>query len=709
MVPVNPGDAGRRRHLPAQDRAQGRRPGVVVTLLAAAMAAALLGASIPVLSELGDTPAEQEAVTPVMWPGLVTDETGAPLAGVDVTSTDGQSLRTGEDGKFPIDSTAVYTAQKAEHLSRAAAATADSPLHLVLRAEADAVSLRFGGDVMFGRRFYEASSERPAHLKLGASAEDHSRLLSAVAPLLTDSDIAVVNLESPLVAEPYFMGDKRPEGFHPTKNIAFASALESAGALKQSGVDLVTLGNNHAADGLGPGIMSTLQALDAEGILHTGAGLTEDQAWEPAIITVRGRMMAFISCTTIDGAEGDIPNVAGPDTPGAAECGTDRLDAAVRAAAMNAEVVTVMIHGGVEYQRAQSSFVQDLTATAELAGATVIVNGHPHVAGGLRAVDGTVIAESTGNLLFDQTLWSTMLSYLLRMDITADGVPELSTDAISLQDFLPRPAVGNLADASARLAAGTVQGTAQLTGGGATIRPGETEPGETVRRSVPTGVHRITPGWWISEPGEQVRVGQDLLWGTGDFTDHGADTVAEPSALWTLGQFAELSPAGACGDGLGLQLLRSPISLEDVFISTRHRQQITAGSSLSLLAEVRGASRGGNIELSWYDGNRGESVGGIQVPIPESSADAECELVRIDAVVPPGITAVQPFLKLTPPTSDTLSSSLYVDDIRLIEWAEPGSAGRLYDSVEGAPGTSSGFTTDPAADADSPEPLPEIP
>lgn len=686
-----------------------RKPRTLITLLASTLAAAFLGASIPAISEVGDSP-ERESRPASVLSGLVTDETGAPVSDAEITRSDGQVLRTGADGRFPVESTTVYTARKSGHLTRAAAGTADSPLRLVLRAEAGAVSLRFGGDVMFGRRFYEASPERGSHLKLGASVEDHGRLLSAVTPLLTDSDIAVVNLESPLVANPYFSDDERPEGFHPTKDIAFASALEAAEALKQSGVDLVTLGNNHAADALGPGIVSTLQALDAAGVQHAGAGLTEDEAWRPATITVRGRTLAFISCTTVDGKPGDIPTVAGPDTPGAAECGTDRLEAAVRAADLTADVVTVVIHGGAEYQRTQSSFVQELTETAELSGATVVVNGHPHVVGGLRSTPGTAIAESTGNLLFDQTLWSTMLSYLLRVDITSDGVPELSTDAILLQDFLPVPAVGNLADSSARIAAGTVQGNAQLTPQGATLVSGEPAPAETTRESVPAGVQRIAPGWWISEPGPQVRVGQDLLWGTGDFANPGMSTVAQPSTLWTLGQFAELSPAGACGEGIGLQLLRSPVSLEDVFISTKHRQQITAGSSLSLLAEVRGASRGGSIELRWYDGNRGKSVGGIQVPIPESSADSDCELVRIDAVVPPGITAAQPFLKLAPPNSTTLSSSLYVDNIRLIQWADPGAAGRLYDTVEGAPGAASSvFTIDPAAGADAPGPLPAVP
>ncbi|MFJ6374567.1 CapA family protein [Pseudarthrobacter oxydans] len=714
MTPAGP---GRRRPSLERGTAPRRRPGTLPKVLAAAVAAVLLGAAIPLTSHVaGQLQAGQlrggqpqgGTAGPVQGTGLVTDETGQPIAGAEVASAAGETIRTGADGTFPVDRTAVYTARKAGHLSRAAAGTAGAPLRLVLRAEEGAVSLRFGGDAMFGRRFYEAPPGQDPHLNPGASVEDHTSLLAGVAPLLSDSDIAIVNLESPLVQNPYFSGTERPAEFHPTKDIAFASALESAAALKRSGVDLVTLGNNHAADALGPGITSTIQALDEAGVLHTGAGLTEDEAWKPAVITVRGRSLAFISCTTVDGKPGQIPYVAGPDTPGAAECSTKRLQAAVRDAKASADVVTVMMHGDVEYQRAQSPVIRKLTQAAQDAGARVVVNGHPHVVGGLASTQDGLAAESMGNLLFDQTLWSTLLSYLLRVEITPDGTPVASTDALSLQDFIPLPAVGDLADSSARIAAGTVHGSAQLGQHGATVSPGTPGPGMASTHPVPAGVQRIAPGWWVSGPGQQVRAGQDLLWGTGSFTDRDAPMVAQPSALWTLGQFAKVSSAGACGDGLGLQLLRSPVSLEDVYVSTSHRQQITPGSSLTLLAEVRGASKGGSIELSWYEGNKGPSTGGIQVPIPESPADSTCELVRIDAVAPPGITAAQPYVRLAPPTSQTLSSSLYVDNIRLIEWAAPGAAGRLYDSVEGGPDVSAEFTLDPEAGPDAPGPLPAI-
>jgi hypothetical protein len=662
------------------------------------VSAVLLGSGIAGLSA-GPVPG------PAVMAGLVTDEAGNPLAGAEVTAPGGGTVRTGSDGRFPVDRTSVYTARKPGHLSRAAAGTPGSPLRLVLRGEEGSVSMRFGGDVMFGRRFYEAIAGHDAYLRPGASVEDHTHLLSGVAPLLKDSDVTVVNLETPLVKDPYFDDNARPPAFHPTKDIVFGSALESAAALKQSGIDVVSMGNNHAADALGAGITSTLQALDAAQVLHMGAGLTEADAWKPATMVVRGRTLAFLGCTTVDGKPGEVPIVAGPATPGAAKCDIDKLASAVRDAKARADVVTVMLHGEVEYQREQGPLIRHLTDVAQAAGARVVVNGHPHVVGGLLSAPGGVAAESMGNLLFDQNVWSTQLGYLLRVEVTPDGTPVASTDTIVLQDFLPVPALGEVADSGARIAAGTVPGAARLGTQGAVAGPAPTETGFTTQRSVPAGVHRIAPGWWVSQAGDQVRVGQDLLWGTGSFAGPDSEGVVRPSALWTLGQFAEVAAAGACGDGVGLQLLRSPVSQKDAYATTRHRQQVTPGRSLSLVAEVRGASMGGSIELKWYGDNSGGSAGGVRIPVPESSADAECEVVRIDAEVPAGVMAAQPYLRLSPPDSQTLSSSLYLDNVRLIEWAAPGSAGRLFDSVEAGPGAAAAFTLDAAAGLDAPGPL----
>ena len=694
-------------HLPKETHHDDQpNPWGKIKIVAAALAVVLLLAAVSWgLLKSGSSGSAAGDAPETMEFGVVTDTNATRLAGVVVTNPDGSTITSDSDGRFPVKDEGVYAARLPGYLARAAAGTPAFPPHIQLSPEAGAISLRFGGDTMFGRRFYEPGDNRPPYLKPGATVDDHARLLSAMAPLLNDSDVTVVNLETPLVREPYFPEDQRPPTFHPTKDIAFGSALESAQALRRSGVDLVTVGNNHLADAFGPGVQSTLAALDEAGVAHTGGGSNVEEAWKPAFVTIRGKTVAFISCTTVAGKPGEIPYVAGPDRPGAAECQTKRLQEAVKAALTTANDAVVMIHGDVEYQREQAPIIRALSSKAQEAGARVVVNGHPHVVGGLVANPNGIVAESMGNLLFDQKIWQTLLSYVLRVELPAEGPVTATTDAIALQDFIPRPAVGPMADSSARIAAGTVLGEAQLSTAGASASTVPPTTPDVIRENPQAGIHRLAPGWWASNGDNGVKVGQDLLWGTGMFEDPQKDNIALPSGLWELGQWAKTSASGACDSRLGVQMLRSPVSLEDVFVSTAHRQQVAPGQSLTLLAEIRGASPGASLELSWYAANEGPSIGGNRVTIPQSPADAPCETIRIDATVPDGVIAAQPFFRLAPPGSTTLSSSLYVDNVRLIQWATPGTYGRLYDTVEASPGSSAEFTRDPAAGSDAPGPL----
>lgn len=245
----------------------------------------------------------------------------------------------------------LLKAHAERHLPRTQAVEPGRPTSVVLtRAEPATLSLRVGGDVMFGRRYYDRNDDGDrgdALLQVGASAADHAALLGRIQPLLADADLTVVNLETPLVSEPWFdPRTPRPSRFHPTKEFAFASAPESVQALRDSGVDVVALGNNHVFDALDAGLQSTLQVLDDARMPHFGAGRDVDEAWAPALVERKGQRLAFLGCTTITGTEHAVPYVAGQRQGGAAQCSHARLRRAVEAAASRADVVVVMVHGG---------------------------------------------------------------------------------------------------------------------------------------------------------------------------------------------------------------------------------------------------------------------------------------------------------------------------------------------------------------------------
>jgi hypothetical protein len=69
--------------------------------------------------------------------------------------------------------------------------------------------------------------------------------------------------------------------------------------------------------------------------------------------------------------------------------------------------------------------------------------------------------------------------------------------------------------------------------------------------------------------------------------------------------------------------------------------------------------------------------------------------VRIDAIVPDGVFAVSPYLRLEPPHDTQLATHLFLDNVRLIQWAPPGATGRIFDTLASPTEAQVGFTYDP--------------
>ncbi|WP_448614391.1 CapA family protein [Modestobacter sp. URMC 112] len=639
----------------------------------------------------------------------VLDEDGRPLSRTEVRLSTGVSMTTDADGRGRaplLDGPSLITATADGHLPRTQAVEPGTPTEFRLTSDPGAtVSVRFGGDVMFGRRFYDADDDGDRSdglLREGASSAEHAALLEQVRPLLEEADLTVVNLETPLADDPWVDPTRpRPADFHPTKEFVFASSPASVQALQDSGVDVVSLGNNHVFDALARGLDATLTALDDAGLPRFGAGRTVDEAWAPAVLERKGQRLAFLGCTTITGTEHAIPYVAGAAQGGAAQCSAERLEDEVRRARTAADTVVVMIHGGEEYEVRQTELVRRLSAVATAAGATVVVNGHPHVVGGVSIDGGAVVAESMGNLLFDQTVWPTFLSYLLRVDVRA-GRPVMATvDPLFIEGYVPRPTVGRLADAAARRATGLTSGPhGLLQPPGAVFTSGDPPSADTVRRDVGAGtVARLAPGWWLEDPGTaagraRVRVGEDLLW-TGSFEDMDTDPGTRGAHGWSLSPTATVTSTAACNGTAGVELTRSPVSRLDVVATPAHRQLVTPGTELSLLADVRDASAGAALELRWYGDTRGESTSAVSVPIPAGEyGNGSCRLVRIDATVPEGIVAVQPMLRLPPPGDVQFGAHVAVDDVRLVAWAGLGEYGRRFDVLEAREDATVSFTDD---------------
>lgn len=641
--------------------------------------------------------------------GCVVDLHGRRVSGAEVTlpvagagAAGGAAVRTDHHGCFRIaaEPKAQWVrVRHPEYLSRTRAGRPGDPMHFRLTPDdGRIVALHFVGDVMFGRRFYDPNEDGrldDALVRPDADATAHAALLRHVAPLIEDAHLTTVNLESPLIASPAADPTRpRPATFHQTKEFVFASSPAAAVALREVGVDVVGLGNNHLYDALEPGVASTREALARAGFepgAVVGAGATPAEAWRPAIRTVRGQRIGFVACTSITGDEHAIDYVAGPMKGGAARCEAEPLAAAVRAARAASDLVVVMIHGGHEYGRDPSAQIQALTAVAREAGGRLVVNHHPHVVGGFDWNGASLVAWTLGNFLFDQTVWPTFESYLLAVHVREGEVVRAYVEPLILAGYVPRGLTGELAEFVARGAAGRAPGPFVVEDEAAELDlAGRARTRDTSIAVPGNRLARLRASWRLrgaAGPAPPCR-GRDLLWVGAFESDADTGDDADEAPLWMLGLSARVTAEAARTGRLGLRLERQANNLADVIAAPKHRILVDSGTPLTITGAVRldspnplrGTTAALSLQLSWYADTRDSSFRQDVTPVAVGEG-SRWERFRVDATVPPGAVAMLPLFRLAPAARGRVRAD--IDNVRVIAWAPDSAAPSvLYDLID---------------------------
>lgn len=115
-------------------------------------------------------------------------------------------------------------------------------------------------------------------------ADSKNQRLQALFEVMRASDIAYINFEQVLADSGYPM----------PKEIAMADPSIISDFV-WAGTDLVSTANNHAMD-FGPsGLETTIKVLDANGIKHSGAGMTLAEAFRPTVVERKGLKLALVS------------------------------------------------------------------------------------------------------------------------------------------------------------------------------------------------------------------------------------------------------------------------------------------------------------------------------------------------------------------------------------------------------------------------------
>jgi len=181
---------------------------------------------------------------------------------------------------------------------------------------AGSVTLAFAGDVHF--------TGRTARL-----LSDPATAFGPAAAVLRAADFTAVNLETAVTGR----GTPQPKAYH------FRTVPAAFTALRDAGVSLVTMANNHVLDYGQAGLADTLAAARAARFPYVGIGKDAAAAWAPYLAARKGTRIAVIGVSQV--AELASSWTATPARPGEANAiDLARTLAAVRAARFIPAVVS---------------------------------------------------------------------------------------------------------------------------------------------------------------------------------------------------------------------------------------------------------------------------------------------------------------------------------------------------------------------------------
>jgi len=198
-------------------------------------------------------------------------------------------------------------------------------------------------------------------------------MLDPVWDILGNADFTVTNVDGCL-------GGKEAHRYGYRGYPQFNTPQYILANLKDAGVDMLTLANNHMLDGWFDGLMKTIENVEYVGLKHVGASRTQDERNSAVIYEINGIKVGFLNYTedlnTMD-KQPSLDKRAMQFAVHATSNSNCATDAKVLRDA-GADVIVCFMHWGTEYElepdRDQKTLAQKLVEC----GVDVIIGGHPH-------------------------------------------------------------------------------------------------------------------------------------------------------------------------------------------------------------------------------------------------------------------------------------------------------------------------------------------
>lgn len=202
----------------------------------------------------------------------------------------------------------------------------------------------------------------------------------------TTADLAVVNLEFPLIEQPNPIRKTGP---------VLAAPSDCVKGLVSSHIKCVGLANNHILDHGAKGVDNTLRVCSRAGLLTFGAGLSRDEAGQILVVKVGNVRIGLLAIAEQEWS------IATEHSPGANPLDPIHFVRTLQKSRGTYDFLIVLLHSGIEHYPFPTPRQMETSRFIIEQGARLVICQHSHCAGCYETYQNGHIIYGQGNLLFD--------------------------------------------------------------------------------------------------------------------------------------------------------------------------------------------------------------------------------------------------------------------------------------------------------------------
>lgn len=259
---------------------------------------------------------------------------------------------------------------------------------------------------------------------LSDSLRDHVSIGPEVASVFSRSDLAILNLEAPVIDKWSASQEIPKDGPHLRMGQWVLDFISKAG------VSAVCLANNHIMDYGQDGLLATIGLCDRSGLRHVGAGRSSGDAAAPLFFEAKGKTIGVLAVCENEWS------VAVDEFPGAHGFDFSDSYSSVVELRKRCDFLVIVFHGGNEHYHLPSPRVKKTMRFLIDIGADAVVMHHSHCISGMEVYKNRPIFYGLGNFFFSSQGkaegWYRGL--VVDLSMSAEGSVSWQTHFVSVED-----------------------------------------------------------------------------------------------------------------------------------------------------------------------------------------------------------------------------------------------------------------------------------